>query len=121
MPARAVLKALKKKVSFARLAPAMRNRITGMKMAGAFRGDMRDKCRKTDGTKPSLRAVDVVLANFEEDPEWDGRDSSAGGRPRLLTSKEEKSIKRIFERDVGKFGVLRACGEMGAGGVKPCV
>ena len=105
MPARAVLKARKKKVSFARLAPAVRNRIIGMKMAGAVRGDMRDKCRKTDGTKPSLRAVDVVLANFEEDPEWDGRDSSAGGRPRLLTSKEEKSIKRILERDVGKFVV----------------
>jgi len=50
MPARAVLKALKKKVSFARLAPAVRNRIIGMKMAGALRGDMRDKCRKTDGT-----------------------------------------------------------------------
>jgi len=60
LPARAVLKPRKKNVSFDGFAPAVRNRIIDMRMAGALRGDMRDKCRKTESTKPSLRAVDVV-------------------------------------------------------------
>ena len=79
-----------KKPSYARLTPAMRNRITGMQLAGAARNDMRDKVRKTDGTPPTLKSVDQILAQFAEDPEWDGENSSAGGRPRLLTAEQEK-------------------------------
>ena len=94
-----------KKLSHARLTPAARNRIIGMRMAGAPREEMRDKARKTDGSKPSLRAVDEVIAHYEEDPEWDGEDSCAGGRPRTISLKHERSIRRLLERDVGKFVV----------------
>jgi hypothetical protein len=95
----------KRKISHARLTPATRNRIIGMKLVGAARETMRDKVRKTDGLPPTMRAVDGVLAHFHEDPEWDGQDSSAGGRPRTLTPQQEKQIKRLLERDVGKFVV----------------
>jgi hypothetical protein len=97
--------AAKRKLSHARLTPAMRNRIIGMKLAGATRDMMRKKSRKTDGTMPSLRAVGGVVGRFTADPDWDGEDSSAGGRPRLLTTQQEKSIMKILERDVGKFVV----------------
>ena len=96
---------MKQQQSYARLTPAARNRIIGMKMAGASRADMRNKVRKTDGQPPTLKSVDHILAHFAEDPEWDGENSSAGGRPRLLTAAQEKEIKKILERDVGKFVV----------------
>ena len=95
--------ATKRKLSYARLTPAIRNRIIGMKLVGATRDVMREKSCKTDGAMPSLRAVAGVLAHFTADPDWDGADSSAGGRARLLTPQQEKSIMKILERDVGKF------------------
>ena len=98
-----VMKTMTKQLTYSRLTPAMRNRIIGMRMAGASREDMRSKCRKSDGRKPSLTAVDGILAHFKEDPEWDGRDSCSGGRPRVFTPKQEKLIQRLLERDVGKF------------------
>ena len=66
---------------------------------------MRDKVRKTDGTPPTLKSVDQILAHFAEDPEWDGENSSAGGRPRLLTAEQEQEVKKILVRAVGKFVV----------------
>ena len=95
----------RKKMSFARLTAAMRNRIFGMKLADAPREEMREKVRKTDGSKPSLRSIQNLLAKFEEVPDWDGCDSQAGGRPRLLTAAQEKAIKKILDRDVGKYCV----------------
>ena len=93
---------MKQQQWYARLTPAARNRIIGMKMAGASRADMRNKVRKTDGQPPTLKSVDQILTHFAEDPEWDGENNSAGGRPRLLTAAQEKEIKKILERDVGK-------------------
>lgn len=72
----------------ARFSPAARNRIIGMRLAGAKREDIRDKIRKTDGSKGNLRAIDNVLEHFHEDPDWDCSDSASGGRPRDLTARE---------------------------------
>ena len=82
-----------------------RNRIIGMRIAGAPRQEMREKVRKTDGTMPCLKAVDNIISHFEEDPEWDGENSSAGGRPPLITPEQKKQIQRILMKDVGKFVV----------------
>ena len=76
-----------------------------MKLAGARRQKMREAVRKTDGTMPSLKAVADILNHYEADPEWDGEDSSAGGRPRLLTPEHERKIRKILEKDVVKFVV----------------
>ena len=106
MPALRVKKTKSKKsLSYARLTPAVRNRIIGMKLVGAGRQQILGKTHKKDGASPSLKAVDDILAHFAEDPEWDGGDSCAGGRPRLITPQQEKSIEKILERDVGKFVV----------------
>ena len=71
-----------------------------MRMVGTAREKIREKARKLDGTKPSLNAVDGVLDRFSGEPGWDGGDSVAGGRKRLLTPKQEKDILKILERDV---------------------
>jgi hypothetical protein len=97
MPAHGVKKAIRKKPSAmrstsARLSPAARNRIIGMSMVGASRPEMCANVRKTDGHPPTVRAVTAVVAHFKEDPEWDGSDSSSGGRPRNITPSEEKQI-----------------------------
>ena len=105
MPARAVKKKRKKQVSFARLTPAVRNRIIGMRMVGTGRAEIRKKAARTDGSKPSFNAVDNVLERFSKDPEWDGENSAAGGRKRLITPQQEKRILKILDRDVGKFVV----------------
>ena len=76
MPTVGVRKTItKRRQSFARLTPAARNRIIGMSLADSPRDDMRDKVRKTDGTKPSMRAVDAIIAHFQEDPQWDGNEA----------------------------------------------
>ena len=49
IPARGVKNTIVRKRSHARLTPASRNRIIGMKLAGAARKEMCDKVRKTDG------------------------------------------------------------------------
>ena len=96
---------MKKNTTFARLTPAARNRIIGMRLAGAERQRIRDTIRKSDGSSPCLQAVDAVLAHHQADPVWDGSNSVAGGRPRSLEPKMEKVILRILQRDVGKFVV----------------
>jgi hypothetical protein len=104
MPALRVKKTKSKRsFSYARLTPAVRNRIIGMKTAAADRGAIRDKACKTDGASPSLKAVDDILAHFAKDPEWDGGNSCAGGRPRLLTPQQEKSIEKISDAQCSFF------------------
>ena len=104
MPASGVKKTnRKRKQSHARMTPAVRNRIIGMRLVGAPRDVIRTKACKSDGAMPSLKAVDNILEHFSKDPDWDGGDSVAGGRKRLLTPQQEKSILKILERDVGKF------------------
>ena len=110
MPTAGVRKTVnKKKQSFARLTPAVRNRILGMSLGDVAREDMRDKVHEIDGANPSMRAVDAILANFQEDPQWDGKDSCAGCRPRTLTPKHEMQVKRILDHDAGKFVIAARC------------
>ena len=92
-------------MTFARFTPAARNRIIGMRLAGAGREKIRDTIRKTDGNKANIRAVDEVLSNYEQDPEYDGENVASGGRPRSLTTHQEQAILRVLMRDVGKFVV----------------
>ena len=54
--------------SLARLDAFTRGQIWGMRQAGASRDQIADAMHKKDGTKPSLRAVDGVLAKKRELP-----------------------------------------------------
>jgi hypothetical protein len=60
---------LRRTMTFARLDAFTRGKIVGMRAAGAVRKEIVKKTRKKDGTKPSLRAVDAVLAKTSTDPD----------------------------------------------------
>jgi len=47
-----------------------------------------------------MRAIDVIIAHGK-DPEYQGEDSSAGGRPRELTTQEEARLKKLIIDEVG--------------------
>jgi hypothetical protein len=91
--------------TYARLSPLARGRIIGMREAGAERSVVADTVRKTDGSPADLKAISYTYKRFKEDPEYDGTDSSAGGRPRQLTNDQEKAVHEILLRDVGKVKV----------------
>lgn len=93
------------KCSFARLSTLAKGRIIGFREEGVARAEVADRVRKTDGTPPSIKAVDDIYNRFLEDPEWEDEPSRAGGRPRDLTPKQETMVKRTLLRDVGKFKV----------------
>ena len=71
-----------KNPTVARLTLAARNRIIGMRLAGAERQRIHETIRKSHGSSPCLQAVDASLAHHQADPAWDGTNSVAGGRPR---------------------------------------
>ena len=49
-----------------------------------------------------MRAVDGVLAKKRELPNWQGEDSSAGGRPRLLTPTQAQQLLQLVFAERGK-------------------
>ena len=61
-------------------------------------------CKK-DGGSPSIRAVDAVIAQKTQHPEWRGQDSQAGGRPSLLTAVRRKALVRLVFAWRGKAKV----------------
>ena len=91
--------------SMARLDPFTRGTIVGSRAAGVTRDDIVQRVRKKDGKRPTLRAVDGVLARHREEPAWRGEDSRAGGRPPLLTAKERKLLLNLVLAERGKAKV----------------
>ena len=89
----------------ARLDAFARGQIWGMREAGVGRAEIRKKAKKTDGTRPTLRTVDAVLAKKASDPAWRGEDSSAGGRPRALTAAQSKDFLDLVFAERGKAKV----------------
>ena len=73
-----------------------------MRKAGKARGDIVEEVTKKDGSCPSLRAVDGLLAKSRAEPEWDGTDSRAGGRPRELSKKERSELRKLVFSERGK-------------------
>ena len=70
--------------SFARFTSFARGKIVGKAEEGASRNNIRKEVRKKDGKRASLKAIDQVLAHARQDPNWQGTDSVAGGRPQEL-------------------------------------
>ena len=86
--------------SFARFSTSQRGRIIGQAGTGASRKHIRKTCRKTDGKQAGMRAIDAIIAH-RDDPDYDGSNSSAGGRPRGLTKQEEGQLKKLIVDEVG--------------------
>lgn len=85
--------------SCARFTPFQRGRIIGQAEAGAARRTIQKKCRKKDGTQSNMRAIDAIISHGQ-DPEYEGEDSSGGGRPRELTKQEEGKLKQLIFAEV---------------------
>ena len=84
-----------------RFTPFSRGKSVGKAEEGAPRNRIRTQVLKKDGTKSSLRSIDKVLAHARNDPEWQGSDSKAGGRPPALTPVEIRELKDFFHAEVG--------------------
>ena len=89
------LASMPRKTSFARLDAFTRGQIVGLRQEGATRASIVKRVKKLDGTRPSIRAVDAVLAKKAASPAWHGEDSSAGGRPRTLTTVQAKQLLKL--------------------------
>ena len=86
--------------SFARFTAFQRRRIVGQAEAGEARKSIRKSCRKKDGRCAGMRAIDAIIAHGK-DPENDGENSSAGGRPRELTKQEDAKLQKLIVDEVG--------------------
>ena len=87
--------------TFARFSTFTRGRIVGMADAGAKRSAILKEVRKTDGKRGSARAIRATLRHSRNDPEYDGTNSRAGGRPKKLSSTEESQLQKFMEDEVG--------------------
>ena len=96
------LKRGRRKATNSRLDVFARGVIWGMHLAKAPRADIQKLALKKDGAQPQLNAIDKVIAHKTEDPEWRGEDSSAGGRPCALTSKQQKLLTKLVFKERGR-------------------
>ena len=90
-----------KRSRFARFTPFTRGKIVGKWEEGAPRERIRKTVRKKDGRAANLRAIDGVIAHARADPDWQGENSSAGGRPQELSAEEQAKLKKLIEDEVG--------------------
>ena len=89
----------------ARLDVFARGTVCGMRAAGATREEIAATVVKKDGSRPSLRAVDAVLAKKRAQPQWQGEGSAAGGRPPALSRSESAQLFDLVFRERGKAKV----------------
>ena len=86
--------------TFARFSTFARGRIVGKAEEGAKEADIRRTVKKTDGRRGSLRAIRTIIQHARKNPDDEGANSSAGGRPRKLTHLEEQRVKRLVHEEV---------------------
>ena len=88
-------------MTMARFNAFTRGKIVSKAEEGAPRARIRASVLKKDGTQASLRSIDKVLAHARANPEWQGEDSQAGGRPPKLAPAELRHLKRFIHTEVG--------------------
>ena len=77
--------------------------------AGDGASDIAKLVRKTDGERGNARAIRAIIAHARNEPEYDGADSSAGGRPRTPTPAEELTLSTFMVDEVGIARVSIPC------------
>ena len=78
-----------------------------LRKVGTSIKEIRKLVRKKDGKKPSKRAIMRVLEKAQEDPEWRGDDSAAGGRPGSLSTETKKELVDLVVKERGSHVVTR--------------
>jgi len=96
--------------SYARFDAWARSEICTLRSEGYEREEIRQQVCKTDGKPGSLKAIDGVLEKKRKCPDWRGENSSAGGRPRELTTSEVKQLTDlVFEERAKAVVTVKYC------------
>ena len=90
--------------SYARLDAFTRGVIWGLALAGMPREQIRQLVSKKDGSAPTKRAVDDVIAKKKEKPEWLGEDTH-GGRRKILSGDQQKRLLDLVFAERGRAKV----------------
>ena len=85
----------------ARLDPFARGAISALIEAGRERTEIQERLLKNDGSAPTIRAIDVVLATKRCDPNLRAQESRAGGSRRPLTKVQEKQLATMVAKVPG--------------------
>ena len=86
----------------ARLDTWARAEICTLRSEGVLVSKIAARARKKDGSLPTPRSVEKVISKTRKQLEWRGEDSSAGGRPTLLTAAERKQLTDLVFAQRGK-------------------
>ena len=85
-----------------------RAQIVALAGEGVPYKDIIQKVRKKDGTKTNRKTIGDIVRRSANDPDWRGEDSSAGGRPRILTKTQETQVFNLVIKWRGKSVVTIA-------------
>ena len=78
--------------------------IWGMSLMGATRKHISECVLKKDGTAPTVRAVEDVIARKKAEPEWRGEEVHTG-RPKSLTVDQQQQLVDLVFAERGKAKV----------------
>ena len=90
--------------SYARLDAFTRGVIWGLALVSTPRDKICELVTKKDGTAPTKRAVDDVIAKKRDKPEWHGEDAH-GGRRKTLTEDQQKQLVDLVFAERGRAKV----------------
>ena len=85
-----------------------RGEIVGMARVGTSTADTRNAVRKANGKKPSIRAVQQVIAKKKSCPLWRGAREKGSGRPPAMSAAQQKDVVRLVFKYRGTEVVTRA-------------
>ena len=87
--------------SWARMNVWSKGMVWGMHLVGTSRNEIRKLVAKTDGSTPSMKAIDDVLAKKRADKTWEG-EADHPGRPQELSEKEREELLKLVIDERGQ-------------------
>jgi hypothetical protein len=89
------------KKSHSRLHPFDKGVVWGLHLADVPRLRIQQLTCKTDGSAPSLRAIDAVIARKKAEDDWKGEKEDVGGRPAALSAPQKKQVVKLVFKERG--------------------
>ena len=90
--------------TYSRMDVWTRGVIWGMSLMGASREQFCESVLKRDGTAPTVRVVDDVIAKKKAEPEWRGEEVHSG-RPKILTASQQQQLVGLVFAERGRAKV----------------
>ena len=88
--------------SYARMDAWARGMIWALHLVETPRERIVELVDKTDGSNPTVHAVDEVIGKKKADDSWRGEDAEKSGRPPALTTEESKQVVRLVFKKRGR-------------------